>query len=70
MQEEIKKCLTCAMSANHRFRDCADADCECNCLNEIHGETPLPFDEWPDWFRLVSRKDAERFNKIHLKKGS
>jgi len=69
MADEVKKCLVCAMSTNHRFRECDSINCECLCLEEIHGSVPLAFDDYPRWFRVVTRKEAERFTKIHSKKG-
>jgi len=69
MSEEVKKCLVCSMSTTHKFKDCSSSICECGCLYEIRGEEPLPFEEWPAWFRIVSRKDAQRFTKIHSKRG-
>jgi len=67
--KEIKKCLVCSMGTAHRFRDCFSPDCECNCLNEIRNEQPLPFEEWPEWFRLIPRKATKRFDRAHTKKG-
>jgi hypothetical protein len=70
MSNEIRKCLVCAMGSEHRFKDCANPACDCICIEEIRGEEPLDFNEYPKWFQLVSRKDAQRFTKIHVKKGS
>ena len=67
--KEIKKCLVCAFSLNHKFKECASPVCECNCLSEIRGKVPLNFNEYPQWFRIVSRKDAQRFSRAHTKKG-
>jgi hypothetical protein len=68
--KEVKKCLVCSMFTVHKFKDCCSTNCECNCLQEIRGEVPLPIEECPRWFRVVTRKDAQRFHRIHSKKGN
>lgn len=69
MVDEIRKCLVCAMGTQHKFKDCANQACDCVCIEEIRGEEALPFDEFPQWFRLISRKDTKRFDRAHTKRG-
>jgi hypothetical protein len=58
--KEVKKCFICAMTATHRFKDCVSVHCECNCLQEIRGEVPLAFCDYPKWFRVIPRKIMKR----------
>ena len=69
MDKEVKKCLVCAIATTHKFKNCHSPDCQCNCISEIRGEVPLPLENWPKWFRIVTRKDTLKFTKMHNKKG-
>jgi hypothetical protein len=69
MADEVKKCLVCAMSLEHNFRDCFSQECECGCLEEIRGKIPLTLDQMPRWFRNIPLKAVKKFNRAHTKKG-
>lgn len=69
MPDQVKKCLVCRFVVPHKFKDCFSPQCECNCLSEIRGEMPLPFEECPKWFRCIPLKSTRKFNRAHTKEG-